>query len=269
MEIKGKRFIVTGGGNGMGRQLVFILLSRQAKVVAVDVNQDLLNQTAAIANSKNLETYVLDITDKTAVETAVKKLTEQLPVDGLINNAGIVQPFCYINDLDYNVIDRVMNVDFFGTLYMTKAFLPHLLTRPEAYIANVSSMGGCYPVPMQGIYGTAKSAVKMLTESLIAELYDTFVHVSLICPGGIATNIKANSGVESSKAAPSKPNTKSGANPLSAEKAATIILDGIEKNKNSIYVGKDMKKMNLLHRISPSMVSNMLRKKMQAHIPAK
>jgi short-subunit dehydrogenase len=75
-----------------------------------------------------------------------------------------------VNELGYEAIERVMNVNFYGTLYMTKTFLPHLLTRPEAHVVNVSSMGGFLPVPGQVIYGASKAAVKLLTEGLHSEL---------------------------------------------------------------------------------------------------
>src|SRR3954449_11801387 len=87
-----------------------------------------------------------------SARSAAEALPEQVlarfgVVDGLINNAGIIQPFSRLNDLDYAAIDRVLNVNLYGTIFVTKAFLPHLLNRPEAHIANLSSMGGFVPVP--------------------------------------------------------------------------------------------------------------------------
>jgi short-subunit dehydrogenase len=117
-------------------------------------------------------------------------------VDGLINVAGIIRPFVKLNELDYDVIQRVINVNLYGTIHMVKAFLPHLLERPVAHIANVSSMGGFLPVPGQTIYGASKAAVKLMTEGLYAELLDTNVGVSVVFPGAVATEITSNSGVE-------------------------------------------------------------------------
>ena len=101
-----------------------------------------------------------------------------------------------LNDLDYAAIDRVFDVNWRGTLYMTKTFLPLLLARPEAHIVNVSSMGGFLPVPGQTIYGASKAAVKLLTEGLHSELAGTNVRVTVVFPGAVATNITANSGVD-------------------------------------------------------------------------
>ena len=94
-------------------------------------------------------------------------------VDGLINNAGIVQPFVPFADLDQAAIDRVLDVNLMGTINMSRAFMPVLLSRPEAHLANVSSMGGFFPFPGQTLYGASKAGVKLLTEGLYAELLDT------------------------------------------------------------------------------------------------
>ena len=104
-------------------------------------------------------------------------------VDGIINNAGIIQPFVRLNDLSYESIERVINVNLYGTLYMIKTFLPHLLTRPEAHIVNISSMGGFLPVPGQTIYGASKAAVKLLSEGLHSELMNTHVMVTVAISG--------------------------------------------------------------------------------------
>ena len=88
-------------------------------------------------------------------------------------------------------IERVLDVNLQGTLNMVTAFLPLLLERPEAHIANVSSMGGFFPFPGQTVYGASKAAVKLLTEGLYAELLDSQVRVSVIMPGAVSTSISA------------------------------------------------------------------------------
>jgi NAD(P)-dependent dehydrogenase (short-subunit alcohol dehydrogenase family) len=154
MKVQNKLIVVTGGGSGMGRALVLDLLSRGAKIITIDINESALQETASLAGDKKdlLSTFVVDITNKISVEELLNKVIAQHGfVDGIINNAGIIQPFVKVNELKYETIERVMNVNFYGTLYMTKTFLPHLLTRPEAHIVNISSMGGFLPVPGQTI----------------------------------------------------------------------------------------------------------------------
>ena len=264
MKVQNKVIIVTGGGSGMGRELVLNLLAKDAKVIAIDINQSGLEETVALAgaNKDALSTFVIDITSKTEIEALLEKTIAQFGfVDGIINNAGIIQPFVKVNELGYEVIERVMNVNFYGTLYMTKTFLPHLFTRPEAHIMNISSMGGFLPVPGQSVYGASKAAVKLLTEGLHSELTNTNVKVTVVFPGAVNTNITKNSGINMPQ--PTGSEAKS-MKVLSAEKAAQIIIDGMEKNGYHVLVGKDAVFMDLIYRINPRRAANFINKKMQA-----
>jgi short-subunit dehydrogenase len=263
MKLENKVFVVTGAGGGIGSELAYGLLQRGAKVVAIDLNKENLELFQKQVNNTNLKIIAVDITDKAAVDALPSKAKELFDtVEGLINCAGIIQPFVKVNDLNYDAIEKVMNVNFYGTLYMTKAFLPKLLERPEAHVVNVSSMGGFLPVPGQSVYGASKAAVKLLTEGLYAELKDTNVHVSIVFPGATKTDITKNSGVT----APSVSNSDGSSDfpMLTAEEAANIILNGIEKNKPQIFTGKDSRYMNILYRLSPVFATNFIAKKMKS-----
>lgn len=263
MKLQNKVFVVTGAGGGIGSELAYALLQRGAKVAAVDLNEENLQVFKSQVKSDNLQIYPLDITNKQAVLELTKRIKESFDtVEGLINCAGIIQPFVKVNDLEDDVIEKVMNVNFYGTLNMTKAFLPKLLERPEAHLVNVSSMGGFLPVPGQSVYGASKAAVKLLTEGLYAELKDTNVHVSVVFPGATKTDITKNSGVT----APVVSNESDGSDypMLSAEETATIILNGIEKNKAQIFTGKDSRFMNILYRLNPVFATNYITKKMKS-----
>lgn len=263
MKVADKVFLVTGGGSGIGKELVLALLEKGAKVAAVDMREAALQELKEVVGEKaSLETYTLDITDQKAVEALPKKVIIDLgSIDGIINNAGIIQPFVRVNDLDYDVVTKVMNVNFYGTLFMTKAFLPFLLKRPEAHVVNVSSMGGFLPVPGQSVYGASKAAVKLLTEGLYAEMAETNVHVSIVFPGATQTNITENSGVKAPAAAAGK---KQNFPMASAKEAAKIILAGIEKNRPQIFVGNDCKFMNWLYRNNPVFATNFIAKQMKS-----
>ncbi len=250
MKVKDKVIVVTGAGGGVGRELVLNLLKKGASVAALDINKERLDETARIANNpEKVSTYICDITDVKAIEAVSKEIVTKFGVvDGLINNAGIIQPFINVADLSMKQVNLVMNVNFYGTLNMTKAFLPLLLARPEGHILNVSSMGGFFPFPGQSIYGASKAAVKLLTEGLYAELLNTNVHVTLVFPGAIETDISKNSGVEM-KAQPEgeKPAMKM----TQADDCAEQIIKGMEKNKFQVYVGSDSKMMKFMYRMSP------------------
>jgi len=184
-------------------------------------------------------------------------------VDGLINNAGIIQPFIKVNDLDYSKINLVMNVNFYGPLNMIKVFLPHLLERTEAHIVNVSSMGGFFPFPGQTIYGASKAAVKLLTEGLYAELLDSNVNVTVVFPGAVETDIAKNSNAEINTPTDGK---QSSIKMLAPDKAAEIIVSGMEKNKFQIYAGRDSKMMHFMYKLSPKRAIKMISKMMKDQI---
>jgi short-subunit dehydrogenase len=267
MRYTNKIIAVTGGGNGIGRELVLQLLSRGASVAAVDINRAALEETTGLAGERKskLSTYVMDITQKDLVETLPGQILSRFgEIDGIINNAGIIQPFVRLKDLKYESIERVVNINFYGTLFMTKAFLPHLLSRPEAHIVNISSMGGFLPVPGQTIYGASKAAVKLLTEGLNSELRHTNVRVTVVFPGAIGTNIANNSGVGDSM---QMDQAGGSIKMLPPTQAAKIILDGVEKNKYRILVGQDAAFMDFLYRLSPERAARFIYNQMKLLLP--
>jgi short-subunit dehydrogenase len=199
------------------------------------------------------------VTDRAAVEALPVSVIERFGVvDGVISCAGIIQPFVKLKDLEYSAIDRVFDVNWRGVLYMTKSFLPHLLERPEGHIVNISSMGGFLPVPGQTIYGASKAAVKLLTEGLHSECAGTNVHVTVVFPGAVATNITTNSGVAMPAMAPGTKTPPV----LPADKAARIILDGMEKDAFRVLVGSDATMMDRFYRLSPKRATRLISSKM-------
>lgn len=262
MQLKNKVMVVTGGGNGVGRELVLTLLNKGAKVAAVDLNEKGLNETYAISGkNERLSLHILNISDQKSVNELVDEVNERFgQVDGLINCAGIIQPFIDVDAIDMEKINKVMNVNFFGTLYMTKAFLPVLKKRPVAHIANISSMGGFFPVPGQSIYGASKAAVKLMTEALYAELSETNVGVSVVIPGGIATNIMNNSNIGTKTA---DMNAKGVNLLLTPNRAAKLIIKCIEKNKFRMFIGKDAKLFNILYKFNPKLAIKLMKKMLE------
>lgn len=262
MQIEAKVWVVTGGGNGMGRELVLQLLGRGGRVAAVDVSPGGLEQTALLAAAgERLSTHLVDITDRAAVEDLPRAVTTAHgQVDGLVNNAGIIQPFVAVEDLDHATVQHVLEVNLMGTLHMVKAFLPLLRHRPEAHIVNVSSMGGFFPFPGQTVYGASKAAVRLLTEGLYAELLDSRVRVSLVMPGAVATGITQHSGVDT-------PETGDASLPMTTpEKAARTMVRGIERNKLHVYVGADARLMSLAIKVAPRTAIRFVQKQMAARI---
>ncbi len=234
-------------------------------MAVVDLNPDALSETAWLAGplAERVSIHVANVADRGAVMALPDHVVAAHGVvDGVINNAGIMQPFVRVQDLDEAVIERVVNVNFYGTVWMTKAFLPRLLTRPEAHIVNISSMGGFVPVPGQSIYGAARVAVKLFTESLYAELLETRVRVTIVFPGAVGTNIVANSGLPTAPQAGD--NRARAIKPLAAAQAAQIIIDGMERNQFRVLVGKDAQMMDRLYRLNPRFAVRLILRQMKS-----
>ena len=143
-----------------------------------------------------------------------------------------------------------MRVNFYGLLNLTRATLRVLNQNTDAFIVNVSSMGGFLPVPGQTVYGASKAAVKLFTEALYGEMKGSKVHVSVVFPGAIDTNIAVNSMEDTGDA---QAQQKSGAKHKTTKPdiAADIIIKGIEKGKLKIFVGSDSKMMDKFYRLMP------------------
>ena len=171
MKLTDKVIVVTGGGNGIGREVVLALLSRGARVAAVDLRPEGLAETSALASAgERLTTHEVDVTSVEAVAALAREVIDAHGhVDGLVNVAGIIQPFVPFRDLDRTQIEKVMAVNFWGVVATCQEFLPLLLARPEAALVNVSSMGAFVPVPGQTIYGASKAAASMTSPQDAAE----------------------------------------------------------------------------------------------------
>lgn len=264
MHVQDKVVVVTGGGSGVGRALVVELLARGARVAALDISAKGLQETVAQAGDRaaSLATFEVNITDRAQVEASTQQILSRFgAADGLINCAGIIQPFVPLAQLDYPTIDRVFDVNFRGTLYMTKVWLPLLLARPEGHVVNVSSMGGFMPVPGQTIYGASKAAVKLLTEGLHSELAGTTVRVTIVFPGAVATNIMHNSGL--AERAGSEAERRRITQP---DDAARQIINGMERDAFRVLVGSDAKIIDLLYRLNPARATKFIGQKLKSLI---
>lgn len=259
MQISNKKFLVTGAGNGMGREVALELLRRGAKVVGIDINEEFLAETSSLAseNSNNLTVARLDISDRNAVIAFAQQHPD---LDGLVNVAGIIQPFVRVEQLKSEQIDRVMYVNFFGPLNLIHAFLPTLKSRPQAHILNVSSMGSYAPVPGQTIYGASKAALNLLTEGLRSELSETNVKLTLVWPGAIGTNIAGNSGIAMPAGSTTEAPKMKMVAPTDAGKA---MVDAMESDKKRIYIGQDAKMLGRIAQFSTDTAAKLIYKNLK------
>lgn len=258
MKVKGRNILITGAGSGIGKALTLRLLQMGANVVALDRQETSLQELhKEVKQNPQLKIYTCDVSE----EAAVQQLRTVFPdIDILINNAGIIQPFVKVQDLKWPDIHHVMQVNFFATLHLTKVFLPGMLSRNSGHIVNISSMGGFLPVPGQTIYGASKAAVKLFTEGLWSELKGTGVNVTVVFPGAVATNITTNSGIQIPEQMKSQ---QSDYKSLPAEKAARIIIEGIEDDAFRVLVGSDASFMDKLYRFHPRFATAYIYKQMR------
>ncbi len=259
MKLDNKVIAVTGAGSGIGRELTRQLLIKGARVAAIDYNAQALQETLAelkgegLAAENTVSTHIADVSNQEQVSVLPQAIIESHgQIDGLINNAGIIQPFAHAADLPLETYERIFNINWWGVVYLVKAFLPILKDRPEAHIANVSSMGGYMPFPGQVIYGSSKAAVKLFTEGLMVELKSTNVGMSVVYPGAVQTNITDNApDISSSDKSKIKSQSQDKAVGVTAAKAASDMILGIEKNNPRILIGSDCKFIDKLYRLMP------------------
>lgn len=261
MELADKVFVVTGGGNGIAREVVLALVARGARVAAVDLSAEGLAETARLAAAGDrLSTHVASVGDRAAVAALPDAVVAAHGrVDGLLNVAGIIHPFQRIGDLPFEQIERVMQVNFWGVLHTVMAFLPLLKAQPEASIVNVSSMGALAPVPGQSAYGASKAAVKLLTEGMQAELQGSNVRVTVVFPGGVGTNISGNSGVTIERSASS---SAAASNLTTPKDAAAQIVAAVVSGTQRVVIGKDARALDRLARLVPTRVGGIIAKRM-------
>lgn len=260
MNLSGKVVVVTGAASGIGFALSKLLISKGAKVAMIDLTEDSLKsaQSKIDESASKTSLHVADISNKARVAQLPDEIEKTLgAVDVIVNNAGIIQPFVNFDSLEDAVIEKVVNVNFWGVVHMIKSFMPHLKKRPQAHIVNVSSMGGIFPFPGQTLYGATKAAVKLLTEGMYAELNGSNINVTLVIPGAVATNIAANSGLDMKSLSDSKFKA------LPAEDAAKMIVEAIEKNKPRVLIGSDAKSLDKLYRLNPVWAINFISNKMK------
>lgn len=254
MKLEGKVCVVTGAATGMGRALAVQLAQKEraSGLALCDVNEIELAETVRLATANGVQCKVIpyrcDVSDRANVEKWRDSVLNDFGyIDLLFNNAGINANGRMVYGPGDDVAkfeagwDRCFNIDFFGVLYCTRAFLPTLISRPEAYLINTSSVNAFFTWAEHTCYAAAKHAVKGLTDSLMLELRVKAPHVkvALLHPGGVKTSIVDNmidSNVESKEFG-----IKAFAEicDLTSEDAADWIIGAVKQDKYRVLVGYD------------------------------
>lgn len=256
--------VITGAASGIGRSLAIQLAAMGARLAIADMNLEGMAETGKLVEAAGARciTHKLDVSDREAFEVFAREVVAEYgEVHALFNNAGVTLVDSVENQ-SFEDFNWLMNINFWGVVYGTRAFLPYLKQVDDAHIVNVSSVFGILAVPMQSAYNASKFAVRGFTEALKMELAGSPIHVSCVHPGGIKTGIVRNSRMsEENLDMPREQftaefDTKAR---TSAEQAAAIIIRGVLKNKRRIMVGTDAKIMSLVTRLLPGSYEKLFR----------
>ena len=251
---------ITGAASGMGRTLAVELARRGCHLALSDVNELELAKTAELAGRHGVRVTItrLDVSDRTAMFAwADQVVRDHGKVNLIFNNAGVALSV-NVEHVKQSDFEWIMGINFWGVVYGTQAFLPHLKASGDGHIINTSSLFGLMAVPTQGTYNASKFAVRGYTEALRMELELEGAPVSATCvhPGGIATNIAMAGKIDPSlekltgvNAETQKRRANKLINVTTAEAAALQILTAVEKNARRVLVGPDARMLDKVVRI--------------------
>lgn len=258
---RGNVAAITGAGSGIGRALALALAKEGCELALSDVNEAGLQETAQQAQACGVRVHVqkLDVADRDAVyqwaDTVVSHFGK---VNMIFNNAGVSLSET-VESMGYDNFEWLMNINFWGVVYGTKAFLPYLKQSGDGHIINISSVFGIIGVPTQSAYNAAKFAVRGFTESLREEMAISGYPVQVTCvhPGGIKTNIVRSSRIgDVGRMGPSEKNKAAkqfdAMARTSPEDAARVILDGVRNNAPRVLIGLDAKVIDTVQRLLPT-----------------
>lgn len=249
----GKTAVITGAASGIGRSLALQLSGLGCNLAISDVNESGLKETASLVNRKvRCSCDILNVADREAFyRYAEKTVAEHGAVDIVINNAGVALA-ATVEETSYDSFEWIMGINFWGVVYGTKAFLPHLKSRPAANIVNISSIFGIISVPKNSAYNATKFAVRGFTESLRQELAGTDVRVTCVHPGGIQTNIARDARQEGTSVSKGMMKEFEKNFGTSADECAADIIKAVEKGKKRLVTGAGARPADLLQRFFPA-----------------
>jgi NAD(P)-dependent dehydrogenase (short-subunit alcohol dehydrogenase family) len=272
--LRDKVVVITGAGSGIGRGLAVHAAREGALLALSDWNEDGLRETAQLAQAKETVTRKVDVRSDDEVRAFAAQVADELGgANVIVNNAG-VSLTDLVGSMKRSDFEWLMDINFWGVVRGTEAFLPQLQAKDDAHVVNISSVFGLIGVPSQSAYNAAKFAVRGYTESLRQELHDTSVHVTCVHPGGVKTNIVRN-GRNLTDLNGAKTDTVTLAREFdvmaktSPEEAARIIWTGVLENAPRVLVGADARFIDLVQRMLPTgyqTVLRVLRKRLEKRV---
>jgi short-subunit dehydrogenase len=252
-----KVVVITGGSEGIGKALVELFLREGARVATCGRNYDKLYQLQSQHTAHPLMVHTADVSKEADCRNFIEAVVKTFgTIDILINNAGVSMR-SLVTDVELDTIRKVMDINFWGTVYCTKFSLPYII-RNKGSVVGVSSIAGYRGLPGRSGYSASKFAMNGWLEALRTELLDSGVNVMWVCPGFTTSNIR--------NAALNRKGEAQGESPLdedklmSSEECAEHIADAITKRKRTIVLTGQGKQTVFLNRFFPAMADKLVRK---------
>jgi len=252
---------ISGAGSGIGRSLARELAGRGAHLALCDIDEDGLAETVALCEGAGIKvtSQRVDVADRAAVEAwADRVVAEHGRVNLVFNNAGVACG-ATVEGVSYEDFEWLMNINFWGVVYGTKAFLPHLVASGDGHIVNMSSVFGLISVPAQSAYNSSKFAVRGFTDALRMELEAARngVSATTVHPGGVKTNIARNARMDEAVMGRDAADFDKIAT-TTPDKAARLILAAVQKNKRRVLIGPDAKFIDFVSRLPAGLYQSVL-----------
>lgn len=253
MQFANKIVWITGASSGIGEELAYQCVQKKASVVLSSANKTGLDKVHKKCEAMGGVSYVVpfDLSQPGQIDAAVEKALQLCPkIDVLINNGGVSQR-ALVEDTPAAMDRKIMEINFFGTIYLTKKLLPFMVAGGGGVIAVTSSLTGKFGFPLRSAYSASKHALHGFFETLRLEYKKNNINVTIVCPGLIKTEISykalAKDGIEHGKM---DKNQEKG---MPVEKCARLYLSAIEKNKKEVLIGSTDKSMVYLKRFFPAL----------------
>jgi dehydrogenase/reductase SDR family protein 7B len=257
MQYNNKIFWVTGASSGIGKAVVYELLKREATVIASSNLADELEEVKKNCSEKThlLSTVIFDLADTNDIEKIVaQQYTKHGRIDVLINLGGVSQR-SKITETPLWLDRKIMEINYFGTIALSKALLPYMIKQGSGHIMATSSIAGRFGFPLRSAYSASKQALHGFFETLHIENRENNVKATMIIPGRVRTNISFNALTATGSIHGKLDSGQAGG--ISPEKAARMILRGLERNKREVLVGGKELIMLFIRRFFPSIFFNL------------
>ncbi|WP_422089624.1 SDR family oxidoreductase [Tenacibaculum ovolyticum] len=260
IEFKNKVFWVTGASSGIGKSLAIELSNYDVSLILSSRDENKLNEVKSkCKNPSNVKIVVLDLEKYESMNSKVlAAISCYGRVDVLVNNGGISQR-SLVKDTDISVDKRLMDVNYLGTVALTKALLPHFIKRKEGYFVVTTSIVGKIGTPLRSTYAATKHALHGFFDSLRAEHYKDNIAVTLVCPGFVKTNVSKNA--LTGDGVPQNKMDTATANGINPDTFAKLMVKAIKNKQEEVYIAGAKEKLAVYaKRFFPKFLSKMIRK---------